>query len=398
MKTALLLALSAVSLLAVSGCAADTSDDAATDEAEVVSASANNGYYVVTHAGSGGFFVKRVNEAKTTCADGKKKAECFVTGITFGGIGLSTTEEGIVRTAVEGSHAVVKARMYKANGGTLKASEAWVGATGSDALDTTFMRIADNGIRCITAPCPSTSAYKLNANDTYQLHATNLENTTNPASEESLLAASAAMGTSDGILVGGGIALPKCVAGSNCGPFVNASEFYLRFTHTEGKGCGGRAQGQCGEGQFCQWKDSDICGAFDAGGTCQYRPDFCPMIYKPVCACDGNTYGNTCQAAHAGYSVSSQGACEAAPTEPTEPAHCGGIAGLKCAEGEFCSFEEATSCGSGDQMGTCQAKPDVCPQFISQVCGCDGTTYGNYCFAQEAGTSVAHQGACATSN
>jgi hypothetical protein len=392
MKTALLLALSAVSVFVATGCAADTDETTGTDEAEVVSASANNGYYTVTHAGDGGFYVKRVNEAKTTCADGKKKAECFVAGITFGGAGLSDREEAAVRTSVEGGHALVKARMYKSGGGTLKANEAWVGATGSDASDTTFFRIADNGIRCITAPCPSTSAYKLNENDTYQLHSTNLENTASPATEEQLLAASAAMGTADGILIGGGVALPKCSAGSNCGPFVNASEFYLRVTHTEGTGCGGRqnAGNACGAGQYCAWEAADICGAADAGGTCQFKPEICPMLYKPVCACDGNTYGNYCLAASAGWSVSSDGACA------TEPAKCGGIAGLTCADGEFCHFEESTSCGSGDQMGTCEATPDVCPMIVAPVCGCDGNTYGNYCHAEQAGTSVASTGACAT--
>ncbi|WP_371400269.1 hypothetical protein [Priestia megaterium] len=34
-------------------------------------------------------------------------------------------------------------------------------------------------------------------------------------------------------------------------------------------------------------------------------------MYQPVCGCDGKTYGNACQAAGAGVSVASAGACKA---------------------------------------------------------------------------------------
>ena len=38
--------------------------------------------------------------------------------------------------------------------------------------------------------------------------------------------------------IAGGIAIPKCLPRRNCGPFATASEFYLRVTRREGKGCG----------------------------------------------------------------------------------------------------------------------------------------------------------------
>lgn len=34
------------------------------------------------------------------------------------------------------------------------------------------------------------------------------------------------------------------------------------------------------------------------------------MVYDPVCACDGKTYGNACSAGSAGWSVSSKGECQ----------------------------------------------------------------------------------------
>ncbi len=38
--------------------------------------------------------------------------------------------------------------------------------------------------------------------------------------------------------------------------------------------------------------------------------------------------------------------------------------------------------------------PEICPQTVDQVCGIDGRTYANRCFAGEAGVMVEHTGRC----
>jgi Kazal-type serine protease inhibitor domain len=328
----LALSLSVASLSMLAGCAADTSSEADDDGSELVEASedaitggaSNFGYFVVTHRDMrkcaspmcGGYFVKRVNQAKTTCANGSQQAECYVSAITFNGIGLSAREEADLLASVESGKAVLKAATYKKkfNGqtlGTLKASEGWVGASGS-AADGSFYRAADNGIRCIKAPCPTTTAYQLNGHEDHNVINVLLENTKIPASQESLDLAAQALGTKDGVLVAGGVAIPKCIPNSNCGPLLIAQEFYLRVTHTEGVSCGGHRVNQtsCNAGQFCKWTAGGICGAADASGTCQYKPQFCTALFLPVCGCDGKTYSNECHAAGAGTSVSSAGACK----------------------------------------------------------------------------------------
>lgn len=335
-----LCAVAFVSFAGLSGCTADTSAEEDTGE-ELVEESedaltgspSNYGYFKVTRRDfrkcispiCGGWYVKRVNEAKTRCADGSLQAECYVSSIGFKGIGLSVREEEEFRAAFEGGKALVKARTYKTkfNGltiGTLKANEGWLGATGSDPQDSSFFRVAFNGIVCITAPCPSQTAYWLNSSDQHDIVSLHLDNTAQPASQEMLDRAANALGTKEGILVAGGLALPKCLPSAKaCGPFVSASEFYVRVIRRENKSCGGHVMGPavpCNPGQYCNWKAEDICGAADASGVCSYKPEFCTKIWKPVCACDGNTYGNECMAAAAGYSVSMPGACAAPAKAP----------------------------------------------------------------------------------
>jgi len=216
----------------------------------------------------GGVWVSRVNRRKTKCADGSRADRCYVAEFNLNEMDLSDGQINDVRNATKtlfrGSIQALDVPGF-GNMGQFVASEAWRGLPDATA-EGIFTKVYDNGIRCITTPCPSQSEAKLNS-----WRATDLEEvdfSLSGADADQISKAHAAINSDAGVIVAGYRYWWWQNGSWNKGRA--ATQFFTKVTPegatptpTPDKPC---YVGGC-SGQVC----SDQEGAIS---TCEWRPEY----------------------------------------------------------------------------------------------------------------------------
>jgi hypothetical protein len=210
----------------------------------------------------GGYFIKRVNQAMTPCANGRNSPECYVASIDWNGA-----------TEVEPGRALLRGNLEtkgNRNGkyGVLKVVEAWQALNDGAAVGE-FYRVRDLGLRCIAAPCETHHAAKLNT-----MFSRNVAGVTLPVKEQSI---SSAITSEQGILVAGSLTDVTGPAGKS--KTLNATQAYVR------NGSATSSMKPC----IKTGCSMEICAEETMMSTCEYRPEY--ECYKRA-ACERQANGN----------------------------------------------------------------------------------------------------------
>jgi len=261
---------------------ADTSELATAEPADPV----NNSTFYTMRADlrrclsplCGGYWVRRVNQTRTRCADGSWKSECYVAEIDWNG-----------QTQIEPNKALVRGNLIAkqfprfGNLGAFRVTESWQAATDKAATGT-FYRVRDRGVRCIIHPCLSHVESKLNAAAVRNIAGADLSGA--GAGDELAGEASRAMTEAAGVMVAGNHAVVTGPGGT--AQTLRATQFYLR--------AGAQSRGQPSSSSLPGTKpcvktgcSSEICADHNVPSPCIFRQEYA-CYQKATCErqADGN--------------------------------------------------------------------------------------------------------------
>jgi hypothetical protein len=215
----------------------------------------------------GGYFIKRVNQNLTPCANGKSQPECYVATIEWNGQPEVNPQQALLRGSL------ISRGDKRGKYGVLKVTESWKAAGSGTSTPGDFFRVRDRGIRCVAPPCPTHHEARLN--DTRSRDIAGVDLSTAQADEKATAQAFEAMTGQEGVLLSGTHSPVSGPAGRS--QSLKADQFYLRETGTAAShpcmrtGC-----------------SSQICADKEVVTACDYRPEY--ECYKKA-ACERQKNG-----------------------------------------------------------------------------------------------------------
>ena len=175
----------------------------------------------------GGIWVDRVNTGATVCGDGVRREECYAAAADLSRLRMDEKGRVLLQGKITEGRAVVRGKLVRGlvEGfpalDTLVVTEGWAASSSLARARGTFFRVRDNGVRCVTTPCFSVRATKLNLGTHVNVSDVDLSRSGAPVAERF---------RAYDVLASSGLVVAGRIVREGAGRTAVASQFYVRAT------------------------------------------------------------------------------------------------------------------------------------------------------------------------